>query len=523
MVPVRLLDLVLLLMAVAVVLAVAARRLRIPPAVAFVPGGMILALLPGLPTFELDPALSMTLFLPPLIQSGAYLTVWRDFRDNLRRILLLAIGLVVFTTLVLGYAMKLLRPDLPWAACLTLGAIVSPTDTVSANAVMERMRLPRRLVAVLGGESMLNDATGLVLYRFAVAVAMGGAFSPARAGLSFVLIAAAGVGVGYAAGLALVWLLRRLNDINLGIATSFLAAWASYLAAEALGASGILATMACGLVLGWRQHEVFGSEARLESMAVWRFVTFVLEALVFVLIGLSLRGVVERLGWREVAELLPLAAAITFVSVVSRFVWMFPAAYLPRLLWPPLRRRSPFPPASFPLVLGWAGMRGVVSLAAALALPDRFPGRDAILLVTFVVILGTVMLQGPTLGPLVMALKLAGRANDIEEEAPTRAAMAAAQLRAIEEHLSDPLMSGIAGDIVHEYRERAGWLGRLPSSGAARAEREGRLMLRLEATEAARAELLRRLAEGAIHEEVVRKLEAELDLEELRFRRQRGT
>jgi CPA1 family monovalent cation:H+ antiporter len=522
--PVRLLDLVLLLMAVAVVLALVARRLGIPPAVAFVPGGMLLAVTPGVPAFELNPALSMTLFLPPLLQSSAYFTVWRDFRANLRPILLLAVGAVAFTTVAIGWVMKLLRPDLPWAACFALGAIVSPPDAVSANAVLERLRLPRRLVAILGGESLVNDASGLVMYRFAVAVAMGGAFDAARATASFVLIAAGGVAVGYATGFALVWLLRRLHDVNLGITMSFLAAWTSYLAAEAIGASGVLSTVVCGLLLGWRQHEVFSAEARIESLATWRFVTYALEALVFVLIGLSLRGVIERLGWHHLIQLLPLATAITGAAVVARFVWVYPATYLPRLLWPPLRRRDPYPPLRLPLVIGWAGMRGVVSLAAALALPDGFPGRDAILVVTFVVILGTVVLQGPTLGPLIKALKFADpdAPDAVPEDAATRAALAGAQLKVIEGYLNDPLMSGIAGDMIQEYRERAKWLVRVPAGGAALAERQGRHMLRQEAAAAARAELLRRHRVGEIHEEVVRLLERELDLEDLRFRQQRG-
>jgi CPA1 family monovalent cation:H+ antiporter len=523
MAPVRLLDLILLLMAVAVVLALVARRLRIPPAVAFVPGGMILALTPGVPAFQLDPALSLTLFLPPLIQAGAFFTVWRDFRANLRPILLLAVGAVAFTTFVVGWAMKLLMPPLPWAACFTLGAIVSPPDAVAAGAVLERLRLPRRLLTVLEGESLVNDASGLVLYRFAAAAALGGAFDIWLASGEFVLVIAAGIAVGYACGVALVWLLTRLHDTNLEITTSFLAAWASYIAAERLGASGILATVACGLVLGWRQHETFTSESRQEARAAWRFVVFVLEAIVFVLIGLSLRGVLARLGTAHTLALLPLAFAVTAVAIVARFVWVFPAAYLPRWLWPPLRRREPAQMPGHPLVVAWAGMRGVVSLAAALALPDGFPGRDPILLVTFVVILGTVLLQGPTLGPLIVALKLGRHEPEADPaEAETRAAMALAALAVIEERSRDPLSGAMAVDLLHEYRDRAGWATRQPGGAAARARREAHLALRLEAIASGRAEVLRRHRNREIHDEVLRKLEHELDLEELRFRRELG-
>jgi CPA1 family monovalent cation:H+ antiporter len=522
--PVRLLDLVLALLAIAVALGVLAQRLKIPPAVAFVPGGMLLAVLPGVPAFELDPPLVMTLFLPPLIQSGAFFTLWRDFRANLRPILLLAIGAVAFTTLVVGCALQLLLPGLPWAACFTLGAIVSPPDAVAASAVLEHLRLPRRLVTIIEGESLVNDATGLVLFRFAAAAGMGAAFDAAGAAVSFVLVAAGGIGIGYACGIALVWLLRRLRDINLEITTSFLAAWASYLAAEAVGASGVLATVACGLVLGWRQHEVLGSESRLEARAAWRFVTFVLEALVFILIGLSLRGVLARIGVSGAARLLPMAVGITLVAVVARFVWLFPATYLPRLLWPPLRRRDPYPPWTYPVVLGWAGMRGVVSLAAALALPANFPGRDPIMLVTFVVIFGTVVVQGPTLGMLIRALGVASDASEADEAAEfaARAAMASASLLVIEAALTDPLMGGVARDLAQEYRRRADQLARSALGAAARAERQALLSLRLQASTAARGELLRLHRAGDIHDGVLRRLEHELDLEELRTRRQRG-
>jgi len=522
--PVHILDLVLALMAVAIALALVARKLRIPPAVALVPGGMVLAVLPGVPPLELDPALVMTLFLPPLIQSGAYFTVWRDFRNNLRPILLLAIGAVLFTTLVVGWALKWFMPNLPWAACFTLGAIISPPDAVAAGAVLQQLRLPRRLLAILAGESLVNDASGLVLFRFAVAAAMGGTFDAADASVSFVLVAAGGVGIGYGCGLALVWLLRRLHDSNLEVVASFLAAWASYLAAESVEASGVLATVACGLVLGWRQHEVLGSESRLQSRAAWDLVTFVLEALVFILIGLSLRGVLARLGFAHATGLMPMALAITAVAIVARFVWMFPALYLPRFLWPPLRRRDPYPKLSNPIVLAWSGMRGVVSLAAALALPDNFPGRDPILLVTFVVICGTVMLQGPTLGPMIRLLKVgtSGLEADDPDELLARAAMAAAALASIEATLEDPLIGAVAMDIVDEYRKRSAGLASSPAGAAARAERAAKLSLRLQASSAARTELLRLYRAGDIHDEVLRKLEQDLDLEELRIRRQRG-
>jgi CPA1 family monovalent cation:H+ antiporter len=522
--PIGILDLVLLLMAVAVVLALLARRLRIPPAVAFVLGGMVLAVTPGVPAVQLDSGLSLTLFLPPLLQANAFFTVWRDFRAALRPILALAVGCVVFSSVAVAWVTKLMVPSLPWAACLVLGAIVSPPDAVAAGAVLERFGLPRRLVTVLEGESMVNDASALVLYRFAVAVTLGDAFDPGLAAASFVLIAAGGVAVGVLFGRAVVWLATWLNDTNLEITASFLAAWASYIVAEALGASGVLSTVACGLVLGARQHETFRPELRQEARATWRFVTFVLEALVFILIGLSLRGVVARLGVAPIVALLPLAAAVTAATVAARFVWIFPGAYLPFWLWPPLRRRQKPDPPRRMLVVAWAGMRGVVSLAAALALPHDFPGRDAILVVTFAVILSTVLFQGLTLAPLIRALRIRAETpkDGVAEDAPARAALAAAQLRVIEERSQDPLIGGVARDLLDEYRSQAEFATRPLQGGAARAEREARLSLRLDALAAGRAELLRLHRAQEIQGSVLRLLEHELDLEELRSRRQLG-
>ena len=438
-------------MAVAVVLALVARRVGIPPAVAFVPGGMILAITPGLPAFELDPALCMTLFLPPLLQFSAFFTVWRDFRANIRPILFLAVGAVAFTTLVVGWVMKLLEPSLPWAACFTLGAIISPPDAVAAGAVLEHLRIPRRLLSVLEGESLVNDASGLVLYRFGIAVTLGGTFDAGWAAASFALVAVGGIAIGIGFGWARVRVIRFLNDTNLEITASFLAAWASYIAAESVGASGVLSTVACGLVLGWRQHETFSPQTRQEARAAWGFITFVLEALVFVLIGLSLHGVLARLAGSWMTSLGFDAVAITLVAILARFVWVFPTAYVPSL-WSWLRGSGQVLSPRVPLVVAWAGMRGVVSLAAALALPEGFPARDQILLITFVVILGTVMIQGPTLGPLIQRLRLARGSEPAgePEDAVARRAMAAAELRLMEERANDPLIGAIARDILDE-------------------------------------------------------------------------
>ena len=503
------LELLLALLTAAVLLAVVARRLLIPPAAAYTIGGLGLAITPGVPPFEMEPALILTLFLPPLLQGSAFFTNWHMFRANLRPILLLAVGCVTFTTVVVGVVAHALVPDLPWAACFVMGAIVSPPDAVAASAVLSRLRLPRRLVVVLEGESLINDATGLVLYRFGVAAALGGLFEPWRALGSFVLVAAGGLGVGIGCGSALVWATRRLADTHLEIAASFIVAWTSYIAAETLGLSGVLSTVACGLILGQRQHQAYTPRTRIEARAAWSFVTFVLEALVFVLIGLSLHGVLSRLGSRA-GGLLPLAGWIVLAVTLARVAWVYPATYLARLI-PAIRRNDPAPPLAFTAIVAWAGMRGVVSLAAVLALPEAFPGRDVVLFATFAVIVVTVLVQGTTLGPLIRWLGIAEPLDgERGTEADIRAALAAEEMRVLEARADDPLA---------EARIMASWATAGTAGGAALAELQARLAIKLEATEARRTTLFALDRERHLPDTLLHALEHEIDLEELRLRR----
>jgi len=516
-------ELVLLLLTTAVLLALVARRLHTPPAVAFVLGGMLLAITPGIRPLDLDPDLYMALFLPPLVQASAYFTVWREFRANLRPILLLAVGLVFFTAFSIGWLAKQLLPDVPWAVAFTLGAIISPTDTAVTTAVLARLRIPQRIVTILEGESLVNDASGLVLYRVAMVAAVTGQFNLLHAATSFVLLFAGGIAVGAACGYGVIWLFRRLHDPNLEIAASFLIAWASFLVAEAVGVSGVLATTTCGLLMGWYQHETFSAQTRMQVRAAWSVAVFALEALLFILIGLSLRRILSRFDAHAAETLVPLALMISFGVIAARLVWVFPATYLPRLLVPAIRRADPYPRPSAPLVIGWAGMRGAVSLAAALALPGDFPYRDPILLITFIVILVTLLIQGGTLGIVIRGLKLTLRVD--REAAPAhahvRAAIAAVALHVIEEHTTDPLDGAIAADMIREFRDRAGWLVRVhENAGAVRAEHAARFALRREALDASRAELLRLHRAQEIGDDALSVLEQELDLEEVKLRSQ---
>ncbi len=518
-------ELLLALTAACVLLSVVADTLRLPPAAAFTMGGMALALLPQAPAVELDPNLTMLLFVPPLLLSQAYFTSWRDFRLELRPILLLAIGAVTFTTLAVGWAAKMVMPGLPWAACFALGAIVSPPDAVAAKAVLARTPLPRRLTTVLEGESLVNDATGLVLYRFAVAAALTGSFNAGHAALQFALLVAGGIAAGLALAEAANLLFRWLREPSLVIVTSFLAAWISYVLGEALGVSGVLAVVACGLRLGWRQHDLLSAQVRAEARAVWGVAIFILEAAVFILIGLSLRGVLTRLGGdlEGLRTAMPLAAATVGAVVVSRFLWVYPGTYLPRLL-PFVRRSDPFPPIGAPLVVGWAGMRGVVSLTAVLALPEDFPGHDDMVFATFAVILTTVVVQGATIGPLIHMLRLEvpERITDLPDQMDyhvARTAIMAASLDALRGMETD------SGDTAHpklivEFERRLSIAQDLRDSEATDrdAVRGRHLDAWLEAVEAGRQTLVRLHREHRIHDEVLHELEHELDLEELRVR-----
>ncbi len=523
--PVHSFELILVLLAIAVGLAVLARRLNIPTAVVFVLGGMVLAVTPGLPEIRLDPDLTMVLFLPPLLMASAYFTSWRAFRANLRPILLLAVGAVAFTTGIVAVVLHTLIPSLPWAACFAFGAIVSPPDAIAAASILERLRMPRRMVTILSGESLVNDASGLVLYRFAVAATMTGLFDPTMVKVTIVGVSVGGVVVGILAGMLLVWLAQRLRDTHMETAASFLAAWGSYIIAEQLHVSGVLATVACGVWFGFRRHEALSARTRLEAAATWSFVVFVMDALVFNLIGLSLQGVLDRIGPGEAAQLAPVALAVLATVIIGRFVWVFPAAHLSRPPW--VRKRDPVPSVATLTVISWAGMRGVVSLAAALALPAAFPGRDTIIILTFAVILGTVLIQGVTLGPLIKALGLSKSPATDDGEHPAIAARTAAEraaLAAIELRAADPLDGAMAQDLLAEFRDRAGTHHNhaAPNPAASRATHQARLALRLHANQAARTHVVALARDGELGEEELIAVVEELDLEDLRLRRQLG-
>ncbi len=396
-----------LLLAVAV-LALLARKVSIPYPILFVLGGLLLSLLPSLPKVRLDPQIVFLFVLPPLLYPAALFTPWRDFRANARPIGLLAIGLVLFTTVAVAYLAHYYM-DLPLAAGFVLGAIISPPDAIAATAIADRLKIPRRIVTILEGESLINDATALVVYRVALVAVATGTFSLAHATGQFFLVGLGGNVIGLAVGWLAEQFHKRVDDPPIEITVSLLTPFVAYLAAERVGVSGVLAVVTTGFYLGMRMPELLTFRTRLQSGPVWETLEFLLNGFVFILIGLQLPEVLRALSGYSVSlqRLVWYALIISVAVILIRIVWVFPATYLPRLLFSWIRRRDPYPPWRHVTIVAWTGMRGVVSLAAALAVPltrqdgSPFPGRELILFLTFVVIVATLVAQGLTLPLLI--------------------------------------------------------------------------------------------------------------------------
>jgi Na+/H+ antiporter len=509
-----------LLLAVAV-LALLARKLHIPYPILFLVGGLLLGSIHGLPQVRLNPELVFLFFLPPLLFPAALFTSWRDFRANLRPISLLAVGLVLFTTVIVAWLAHHFM-KLPLAAGFVLGAIVSPPDAIAATAIAERLNVPRRIVTILEGESLVNDATALIAYRFAVA-AVTGSFSLASAGVQFFIVGIGGILVGLVVGWLAVWFHKRVDDAPIEITVSLLTPFVAYLPAERLGVSGVLAVVTAGLYLGWRTPEILSYRTRLQAGPVWEMVEFLLNGFVFILIGLQLPEVLSGLPESDYSfgKLVGYALIISFAVILIRMFWVFPAAYLPRLLFKKIRAKDPYPNWRHVTIIGWTGMRGVVSLAAALALKEDFPGRDLILFLTFVVIFATLVLQGLSLPWLIrrLGIKDDGSARKEELEARLKANRAALNhLKKIAE--SNPAKADALERLRVEYEDHirqvegdepknAGTPLRLFSSEYER--------LSHEALQEERKTILQLRNESVISDEVLRRIQRDIDLAEIRL------
>ncbi len=476
----------------------------------------------------INPKLVFLIFLPPLLYPAALFTSWRDFRANLRPIFLLAVGLVLFTTFAVGFYAHWLI-DIPLAAAFALGAIISPPDAVAATAVTERLNVPQRIVTVIEGESLVNDATALVAFAFAIEALNSGTFSLTRAALEFVFVSVGGIGLGLVVGWLASHVQRRLDDPPVQVTVSILTPFAAYLAAENCHVSGVLAVVATGLYLGWRSPEIIGSRVRLQAGPVWEMIVFLLNGLVFILIGLQLRAVKDAIPATEpLTTLCWQSALISLLVIVVRFIWVFAATYLPRWLSPKLRARDPYPGWRAIVIVAWTGMRGVVSLAAALALPlslddDRpFPKRDVLIFITFVVILATLVLQGLTLPLLIHWLGVAdgGETEQEEREARLKANQAAlARLGELES--AGAYSPEILQRLRVEYEDR---IRQLEACESAAHDGKAHLLsfdfeeLQQEALRVERQTILKLRNVGAINDDVLRRIQRDLDLAEARLR-----
>jgi Na+/H+ antiporter len=518
------LVLVGLLAAAAALLAVA-DVVRVPYPILLVLGGLGLGFVPGMPRIELPPDLVLVAVLPPLLYGAAFFTSLRELRANVRPIGLLAIGLVLTTMLAVAAVAHAVIPGLSWPTAFVLGAIVSPTDPTAATAIAQRLGLPRRLIAVIEGESLVNDGTALVAYRFAVAAVVTGSFSLASASARFVLSVAGGIAIGLAVGFVLREVRSRIDNPPVEITISVLSGYFAYLPAQAADVSGILAAVTVGIYMGWHTPELTTPQTRLQGQGVWEILFFLLNGLLFALIGLQLPAILDALSGISIGTLLRYAVVVTAVVMLARFVWIFPVTYVSRLL--SRRDREGSGEWRSSTVLAWSGMRGAVSLAAALALPlttdagRAFPDRDLIVFLTFAVILGTLVLQGLTLPGLIRLLRLEEDDVAEREEAKARIVAAEAALERLGELLEEEWVRDDTADRMrglYDFR-RARFRSRFdPEADRSADERSADYQrLRRELLDAERRAVLELRRSGRIDDEVMRRVVRDLDLEESRL------
>ena len=497
-----------------------ARRLGVPYPALFVLGGLGLGFVPNLPHITLQPDLVLLVFLPPLLFGAAFETPLRDLRANLWPIGRLSIGLVIVSTVTVAAVAQAMVPGLGWAPAFALGAIVAPTDALAATTVFRRLGVPRVVLTLVEGEALFNDATALIAYRTAVVAAVSGSFVLATAVGGFAVAAIGGIAIGYVVGRAMATIVKWLDDPPVEVVVSILIPFAAYLPADRIGVSGVLSVVTAGLVIGRRLGTILSPNSRVLWFTTWKMVGFVLNGLVFVLIGQALPDILRGLGDRPWLAVLGLAVLVCAVAIVTRFVWIFLASLLPRSPRQVIAARDPRLATRLTFLVSWTGLRGAVSLAAALALPADFPERNLILLLTFAVILATLVGQGLTLPLVLRWVRWDGVEADGDEAEFARATMYQVGLDAIKgirprwpghQPLLDRLESGLrdrgqhlATDDPSETQER-------------RQERIEHEEIQLTVINAQRAAVIELRDAGEINDQTLRTIERELDLEELRM------
>lgn len=523
-------ETLLLLLGLVGLLAVAAERLKFPFPILLVIAGLLIAMVPRLPSIHLDSDLVLVVFLPPLLFSAAWNFPWEEFRANLMPIFGLAVILVFATMTAVAFTAAWLIPGMTLASAFVLGAIVSPPDAVAATSVFHKLRVPRRLVTVLEGESLVNDSSGLVAYQFAVAAVVTGSFSLAEASGEFVWMSVGGILFGWLIGIIAARLHRRIAEPAVEITLTILTPYTAYLGAEQFGFSGVLACVAAGLHVGHRAWEALSPESRLQRDAVWKFIDYLLNGIIFILIGLQFPSIIDQMEYITVWQAVGIGAIISLVVILVRFALVGPTIWLERLIFRRAKKHPepPLPPAAI-VVASWAGMRGVVSLAAALALPalthagTAFPHRHLIIFITFAVIFTTLVLQGLSLPWLVRVLKVEESSADYQNEADTRVSVFEELISEIDRMIAkktDPReiralefwRTNYSERITH-IKDRLGWIETSDSEEMHEQKYFPMLMNH------ARRYIAKMRSHGEISEQMRRRIEYDFDLEEQRISR----
>lgn len=505
-----------------------AQRLKIPYPIVLVIAGLVVCFVPGIPRVSLNPELIFLVVLPPLLYAAAWVTSWRDFKENFINIASLAIGLVAFTVFGVAVVVPLFFAGFDWRVGLVLGATVATTDAIAATSIAKRVGLPKRIVDVLEGESLLNDATGLLALEFGTAMVVYGQTPSFISGVArFVYLGAVGVAIGVVLAMLVEWFERRVDDANIEITISIFVPYAAYLAAEAVHASGVLAVVAAGLFLGGRSSRFFSPSVRLQANAVWSSLTFILNGLVFVLIGLQLPYVLSGIRESSLPRLVALGALFSAFLIALRLAWTYPSAYFANFMRSRiLHRRDPVPNARGLFVVGWTGMRGVIALAAAISLPQTlssdapFPHRSLIIFLTFSVILVTLVLQGLTLPAVIRALGLGGSSRPHTREEEARRLVLERALQRLKQRREEdkPEFADTYDDLAQHYRERLASVNGQVDEDVNPQQYQRYLALSREMLEVERQAALDLRNQGRIDNEIARELEEELDLSETRLR-----
>lgn len=527
-------GIVIFLMTILIVLSAFTDKIKLPYPVLLVFIGLIIGFVPFLPNLKLDPDIVFLVFLPPLLYDAAFKTSWLDFKKEIRPISTLAISLVFFTTTIVAVAARYLIPGFTWPLSFLLGAIISPPDAVAATGIIKGLGLNKKVITIIEGESLLNDASALIAYRYALAATISGSFVLWKAGLQFILVAAGGIAVGLAVGYVLVIAHKKVKDnviveTSLSLLTPFLA----YLLAEKIHVSGILAVVTAGILIGWRAREIFSFQTRLQTTVVWNTIIFLMNGIVFILIGLQLPELVKDLRIVTFFQLIGDGLLISLVTILIRIIWVFAGAYHQRIIKRKKHTEDSDELTNWKnvLIVAWTGTRGVVSLATALALPltlnngADFPKRHSILLLAFTVIMVTLVVQGLTLPLLIRLLKIEPETSTLQkEETELDMILTESSLQYITSNFSQEYDDGVINRIKKQYEFNYNMLANRKGNRLQKSEGESQvnylnnfLQAQIELVKFQRSLLIKFHTEGSFSEEVLAKAERELDIEELRL------